>query len=66
MRFFKMISLFVSSILISNIISAQIPAIIHEGEIEFEKRVNAYALFNEYPFDKQYIQEYKESKPQLE
>lgn len=48
--------------------SAQSTAIIHQGEIEFEKRINAYAILNEYYSSdnaKQFASQYKATNPQF-
>lgn len=47
---------------------SQTTPIIHEGQIEFERRVNAYALLNAYYTDQieqSFVQQYKSSKPQF-
>jgi GLPGLI family protein len=55
-------------LLSSSGVAAQSTDIIHQGEIEFEKRVNSYAILNEYYSDdraKQFATQYKSSKPQF-
>lgn len=49
-------------------VRAQSTSIIHQGEIEFEKRINSYAILNEYYSDdrgKQFANQYKAAKPQF-